>query len=419
MDRDFPAAAADVFLFAFPALELMRVRHGVFHAADPRAHTAPNTFRHMRNLATPTSRNVTTPNNDTLYSAAWLDLRAGPVHLHLPNFAGRYYSVQLMDFYSSVFAIIGRRNAPVGGDYLIVGPGWDGAPRAGETLIVAPTPWVWLLVRIVVDDEDDLTEVRRLQNGLALTPLGTAALPIPNGAVDALREADIDTLTAAMQAIVTENPPLPRDGDIAERITVLAQAENKNAITRGIAEARTRLVRAADNLRRPPAKGVWNVPPQNIGTFDTDYLLRAAVALMGLGALPREEAMYFTTDCDADGTPLDGRNRYELRFAKDALPPAHAFWSLTLYELDCEKRAWLTPNTMGRYAIGDRTRGLQFDSDGSLVIAMAHETQWDTLPANALPTPEGQFILCLRAYEPGPALLSGAYRLPAITRIEA
>lgn len=147
-----------------------------------------------------------------------------------------------------------------------------------------------------------------------------------------------------------------------------------------------------------------------LGTYGDDWLLRACTAMKGLGALRADEAVYAMADFDADGERLDGRNTYELRFAPGMLPPADAFWSVSLYGED----RFFTANAIGRYAVGDRTPGLRMEADGTLVIPVSHAR-----PAqddNWLPAPAGPFYLILRLYHPGKAFMDGQYTIPAVRR---
>jgi hypothetical protein len=112
---------------------------------------------------------------------------------------------------------------------------------------------------------------------------------------------------------------------------------------------------------------------------------------------------------------LDGKGRYGLRFEAGQSPPAGAFWSLTMYEVTPEGRAFLVDNPLSRYAIGDRTHGLVRGADGSLEIHLQHDRPAEE--ANWLPAPAGPMRLVLRAYEPSEALIDGTWRMPAVRRI--
>jgi hypothetical protein len=134
-------------------------------------------------------------------------------------------------------------------------------------------------------------------------------------------------------------------------------------------------------------------------------------AYIGRGALATDEALYGAGHFDAEHAPLDGRRRYSLRFAADEMPPADAFWSVTLYDAD----RFLYRTAARRHSIGDRTPGLQREPDGSLQIDFAHAPPART--ANWLPTPAGPFYLILRLYHPREGVRS--WRIPALQAQEA
>jgi hypothetical protein len=156
----------------------------------------------------------------------------------------------------------------------------------------------------------------------------------------------------------------------------------------------------------------------NTGNYGKNYELRALIALVGLAALEKVEASYVTADMDKDGKPLTGENRYRLRFEKGAFPPVDAFWSLSMYEVTPDQRAFFVDNPIKRYAIGDRTKGLKYNADGSLEIYMQNRSPGKDLDTNWLPTPPGVFRVTFRAYQPREQILKGDYALPGIQRVE-
>ena len=144
------------------------------------------------------------------------------------------------------------------------------------------------------------------------------------------------------------------------------------------------------------------------------FLSRAACALTFPGPinLP-QEAMYWTTDLDGAGHVLSGAHNYVMHFPAGQLPPNDAFWSLTM-GFDNNR---FVPNPINRYSVSDRS-GLVPNADGSVDIYLqnvapaGHESNW-------LPAPTGKFILWLRVYQPGPAILSGEYRVPPVMETRA
>lgn len=399
-------AARAAFIFTLPLLEVARTRQRRY------ARQGLNRITHAEALSDWRAREVTTPNNDTLYSAFQLDLTAGPATLIVPPGRGRYLSVALMDAYSNNFAVLGTRASPDGGRFLILPP----QSPSGPGTIVAPTPHVWGLGRTLVAGPHDFAAARTFAEGIGLS----APKASPPPAVPA-RDAPWAEYFAAASVLLRANPPPPSDaaavaafaplgleaGFEARRFTA-AQAE---AIAAGLEEGR-RYVR--EGMGRRYVQG-WAYPEPHLGRFGQDYDYRARVALGGLAALPVEEAMYMF----AEGNERGGRHfrpgtRLRLRLPAAALPPVDAFWSLSLYEATPEGQFYFARNPIDRYALGDRTPGLRRDPDGGVDIWISHEDPGPERRSNWLPAPNAPFQMNFRAYLPRADLREGRYRLPAL-----
>ena len=158
----------------------------------------------------------------------------------------------------------------------------------------------------------------------------------------------------------------------------------------------------------------WTFPLYGLGDFGQDYGYRAAVAIGGLAALPRLEAIYLRTAAP-DGRGFDSSKAWSLSFAADQLPPVDSFWSLSMYRITPAGQLFFAENAIDRYAIGDRTAGLKRGADGSLDIWMSQSEPNSKADVNWLPAPsDGKFVLILRAYLPKPALIEGRYQPPAV-----
>ena len=159
----------------------------------------------------------------------------------------------------------------------------------------------------------------------------------------------------------------------------------------------------------------WYVPRKDIGAFGDDYLFRAEVALKWLFALPAEEAVYVIGGQDDQRIPLAGKRRYVVRFEKGKLPPVDAFWSVTMYRMP---ERLLAPNPSRRYSIGDRTKELKYQPDGSLEIYIQHESPEQDRQSNWLPAPAGDFNLIFRAYLPRHEIQDGTWKVPPVRQID-
>ena len=433
-------------IYLFPLYEMYRTRWNATVNEKNRARQKLNHFLHVPMLATPRSRAVTTPNVDTLYSTAWLDLSVEPVFLTVPDMGGRYYSFAFMSLFSDNFAYVCRR---LDGDRprprMIVGPGWQGTADHDVELVRAPTNSVLLLGRILIDGPPDQETVWTLQSRTLLESpdmrnerriletqelMRQRTMPPPEPVADwpAINEADpFDLFDTGMRAL-GESPLGEHDKAVIEDLAPLRLRPGHRFDSRAFSETereaiRRGIARARDEIRTPGRRfgqtiNGWSYPQRNLGNFGDDYLYRAVIALTALAALEVTEATYLMCNSDADDQPLDGNHRYVLRFPAGQLPPAKAFWSLTMYEVTPEGRAFFTDNPISRYAIGDRTRELIYGADGSLQIFFQHDRPDEDRLANWLPAPAGPMRLVLRAYVPDEALIDGTWRAPAVTRLD-
>ncbi|MBS0524580.1 MAG: DUF1254 domain-containing protein [Proteobacteria bacterium] len=432
-------------IYLFPVYEMYRTRWNATVDEKNRARQQLNHILHVPTLATHRSRAVTTPNADTLYSSAWLDLSVEPVFLTVPDMGGRYYSFAFMSLFTDNFACVSRRldgNRP--GPRMIVGPSWKGVADRDVEMVRAPTNSVWLLGRILVDGPPDQETVWTLQSRVLLESpdmrnerriLETQELmrqrttPPPEPVADwpRVNPGDpFDLFEVGMRAL-GESPLGERDKTVLEDFAPLRLRPGRKYDLRAFSEIEREsikrgIIRARDEIRNPGRQfgttiNGWSYPQRNLGNFGDDYLYRAVIALTGLAALEVAEATYLMCSSDAEGQPFDGRNRYLLRFEPGRLPPAGAFWSLSMYEVTPEGRAFFTDNPIGRYAIGDRTHGLVHGPDGALEIHLQHDRPDEGREANWLPAPAGPMRLVLRAYEPAGPLIDASWQAPAVKRV--
>lgn len=433
-----PTLAEQAVVYAYPLYEMARMRAATSPKRTEAGQAAPegqrwcNVFTHARQLLRAGGSRVVTPNNDTLYTNAWLDLGAGPLVIDVPDTAGRYYVLGLLDFYTNPFAHLGQRlTGTAARAFVITPPGWQGelpavfgAPGAR---IEAPTRWLWVIGRILVDGPQDVAAVNRLQDGFTVRPLADwrAGQPPAPRAFDPACEPKApltaDHFAAQVNAALRENPP-PREqaADVARFAAAGISPgaspldEGQRAALQAALDGTLAQLRAAQIGRVQPSG--WSCLPVIEGHFGNDYRMRATIALKYIGMLESREATYPMAWHDAQGRALNGAHRYRLHFAPDALPPVQAFWSITLYDA---RDYMLVDNPIERYAIGDRTPGLRRDADGGLTLHIQHgQPPGADAQANWLPAPQGDFYLCLRAYVPRAELLDGRYQVPPLVRLD-
>jgi hypothetical protein len=159
--------------------------------------------------------------------------------------------------------------------------------------------------------------------------------------------------------------------------------------------------------------GTIDDPRWKISNREDAYVTRAVAARAGLWGNHAYEAHYAFTPADDNGDQLDGSHRYEMHLNEPL--PVESFWSLTMYDVP---DYYLVANSIDRYSIGDRTRRLQAQPDGSLTLYIQHdEPEDETQRANWLPAPVAPFRPALRMYTPRQPLLDGSYTLPPIRRV--
>ncbi len=414
------------YAYALPVYEMMRARHLQVSKAEAMGAPGVNRLYARIVLADAASRDVTTPNNDTLYSSAWLDLAAGPVILDVPAIPGRYHSAALMDAYTNNVAIVGTRSGGKGGRYVITGPGSE--PRAippGTTEIRSPTNDAWLLVRVLVNGPDDLPAATGLIRGFSLEARDPgAAKPV---AVKAVPTANPDTATfiAVVDEALRRNPP---SSAILARPELAALGITPTGIDPASVSPATMAewAQALPKLRAEAKGGFgatgavvdgWSYPGPGIGHYgDSDDTARARVALGGLGALPQSEAIYLTAAKDSSGAALTGAKAYTIHLPPHL--PVGAFWSLTMYEQDSGGRLYFVDTPSKRFAVGDRTPDLRAERDGGYDIFVQPKPPSGERIVNWLPSPKGPFVVVFRAYLPKAGFLDGSFRLPPVAVTE-
>lgn len=439
------AIGLSAFVYGYPLIESVRTcRLQTAAAPDARAGSDArvpiDTLHHSPRPSTDQDRDIVTPANDLLYTTGWIYLGDGPRLLTVPSPAahpGRYFVLALYDAYTENFENLGPRNCAAEGETVVlVGPAGTVPPAlAGHRVLRCPTNLVWLIGRILAGDEADWPAARALQAGIRLDAApGAPAGRLPDAVAqwegppqDAMAACFEQGQPAAQAAPVffanlcralADAPGRTEDQGLVAWFgqaglvpgAALAwdglDAPQRAGLVEGFAEGVALVAAAARSRRARP----W-VLASRAGRYGHEYLVRALTAYIGLGALATDEALYGAGHFDSRNAPLDGRRRYTLRFAADEMPPADAFWSVTLYDAD----RFLYPNAAGRHSIGDRTPGLQFGADGSLQIDFGHTPPPNT--ANWLPTPAGPFYLILRLYHPRDGVRS--WRIPALEPLEA
>ncbi len=429
-------AGVQAFIYGFPYIYNAKIRHDwVTQKRDPEVipYAAVNHFWHGSRPMDATYRDGGCPNNDTLYSLAWLDVGDEPVILSHPDMGDRYFTFELMAFSSDNIAYVGQRTTgSKAGNFAITGPGWKGQLPAGVKKVKpAPTPWVLVLGRTLTDGGADLAEVHALQAQYRLTPLslwGTRKTTPGRREVYAPAEAPADPLGPwkTLNAMLAENPPPAHHAVVLSQfarvgigpgLDVEDQPEAvKLGLTRAAAIGMGLLRQQFFSGDWATLVNGWRYPPPQEGRFGDDFLRRAAdQSLAGITANDPAEAVYLVNFDDADGNKLSPRGRYRLRFGGHALPPVDAFWSLAAYTAGDLN---LIANPAHRYSVGDRTTGLHRDADGGLTIYLQPDSPGTAREPNWLPTSAQEpWFVILRLYRPHGEVIKASWECPGILRV--
>lgn len=392
-----------------------------------------NTFNVYPGLATPGAAIDFTPNNDTVYGLAWLDLRQGPVLITVPEVKDRYYTIQATDWALNTFSYIGSRVNSKTGTYAYVPPGWEGELPKGVPAIEASTTGVFLQARTVVEPEatEDVAAVVAQLKTYRLEPLNKSASyqkmdpgsAVPNPKLDNSLWKSIDFFTLLNRAwsfggvreqdseVVKMFASLGIGPDLTFAPESLTQAQRRG-LTRAVQAGFARVLFHAREIGE--LRNGWRYST-NLGAYGDNHLLASTVAMSGYGANKAEEAMYIPVFTDHKGQPFSSEKSYRILFPEDSTPPAEAFWSVTLYGLPGNQ---LRENPINRYAFGDRTPTLKRSADGSIEIYVQQEQPEGEMAGNWLPTGEGPFWMILRMYQPGKDALSGGYAPPVVRVIQ-
>lgn len=431
--------ARDAYIYAYPLIlthtTIRQLSNFAESPDDGDTHGPPNQFHHARAFPDPAHKIVIRENVDTLYSAAVLDLKAGPMVLSVPA-TDRYFQLPMLSLWTDVFAVPGPRTtgANTTCDFLVTGPRWQGEVPAGLEVIESPTRYVWIIGRTQTNGAADYDNVHKVQDQFKLTPLsawGKGESPPPKGAVDPsidmktpppaqVDAMDAQTFYALVAELLKENPPNPCDYPMRHCLARIgfhvgesfdlgaAPADVKQAFERAYADGKAHVAQVGQQASGEGQAG-W-VYTTRSGAYGVDYDYRAAVANFGLGENLPQDAIYPSLTTDSDGNPLDGNHAYVLHLAKGD-PPVEAFWSVTAYGAD----GYFIPNALNRQSIGDRSN-LSLNPDGSIDLYFQADSPGADKEANWLPVAKAPFNLLMRLYSPKAAVLDGTWTPPLVKR---
>lgn len=436
----------EAYIYGYPLVTMEITRRVMTNVEEPDGTRAPmGQFVRMREYPSASFRDVTAPNADTLYTTAWLDVGQEPWVLSLPEADDRYYLFPMLDGWTEVFQVPGKRTTGTGPQaYAITGPGWKGALPAGVKEYRSPTTMVWLLGRIYcTGTPEDYAAVHKLQDEISLIPLSAYGKPYtpPPGKIDpsidmktAVRDQvnalGADEYFSLLAKLLVNNPPAAADKHIIEKMAkigiVPGRPFDRSKLAPMAHEAFSLVPKIANErimlwMKEGIVEGDMKLEngwlfTTKTGNYGANYLQRALITAIGLGANRPHDAVYPTSEGPSLISSYTGKQKYVMHFNKGELPPVNGFWSLTMYDKDY----FFVPNPINRYSISPR-QNLKTNADGSVDIYLQNEKPGANRESNWLPAPKDKFILMLRLYWPrekDPSILDGSWKIPKVEAVE-
>ena len=429
--------AKEAYIYGFPIVDNYRIQHAYWVDRATPEHKGPwNQIWNSAQLFTPADKAIQTPNSDTLYSFVGADLRSEPLVITVPAMEKeRYFSVQLIDYYTFNFDYIGTRTTGNGGgSFLLAGPGWKGStPKGIKKVFRAETELAFPAYRTQLFNPGDIDNVKKVQAGYKVQPLSAfLGQPAPKAApaidfIKPLTPAEEKTSPQffnILNFVLQFCPTVPSETALMARFARIGigagksfdasklSPEMKAAIEQGMADAWADF--AGLKIKFEEGKVTSGDVFGTRQYMKNNYLYRMGAAVLGIYGNSKQEALYPAYYVDAAKQKLDGVNRYSLRFAPGQLPPVNAFWSLTMYD---EPQSLLVANPLNRYLINSpMLPQLKRDADGGLTLIVQNDSPGKDKEANWLPAPKGAFSMIMRLYWPKEAATTGKWKQPPLQR---
>jgi len=436
------AIATEAYVYAYPLVTMEITRRTLTNTEKPEGTRAPmGQFGRLREYPNASFTAVTAPNADTLYTTVWLDVSKEPWILSLPDMKGRYFLFPMLDGWTNVFQVPGKRTTGTKAQkYAITGPGWSGTLPKGVTEYKSPTGMVWILGRIYsTGTPADYKAVHALQDQVSAVPLSAYGKPYKPepGKVDpaidmktAVRD-QVNAMDAAayfklFAELLKTNPPASEDAPMVAKLAKIGivpgqdfdAAKLEPAVAKGISGAPKPAQDLINGwLKAGIAAGDFKLEngwafSTKVGVYGTSYLQRALVTAIGLGANRPQDAIYPTSTGPDLLKKYSGAKKYVMHFDKGQLPPVEGFWSLTMYNA----QYFFVDNPLNRYTLSQRDK-LKANADGSVDLFIQNESPGKDKESNWLPAPKDDFILMLRMYWPkekSPSILDGTWKIPEV-----
>jgi hypothetical protein len=435
--EELKTLAEEGFIYGLPIVMNYAVMYEFAVDRNSSQFKAPfNEIKNLTHVATYKDTAVVTPNSDTPYSILWLDLRAEPMVISVPEVdQKRYYAVQLIDGNSYNYGYIGTRaTGNKAGNYLVVGPDWQGEKPPGiEQVFRSTTPFSFANFRTQLFNPKDMPNVEKVQAGYKYEPLSSfLGQPAPPAApkidfVAANTPGIKDNFWKYLDAALAFIPENAVNKDSLAKLAQMGVGPGTTFVIKDLSQAQQQAIIAgmksgAEKVATYLASGLHDMNGWQVGSlfgdqthFNGDWLQRAASVQAGLYGNTASEAVYPLTRVDGNGQTLDGsQHNYTLTFPAGQQPPVKAFWSVTMYD---GKTQLLIKNPINRYLINSpMLPEMKKNPDGSLTLYIQHASPGKDKESNWLPAPKGPFATYMRLYWPKEAALDGSWTKPELIK---
>ncbi len=422
--RELKAIAEEAYLYGFPMIVGYDVLYQYFIDHSSKQFKAPiNQLHNEARVFTPKDTGISTPNSDTPYSMALLDLRAEPFVLCMPEIEKtRYYDVQLVDLYSNNYGYMGSRATGNGaGCYLVAGPGWKGGtPKGVAKAFRSETQFTLVIYRTQLFNPSDIDNVKKVQAGYKVQPLsaflGQSAPPAapavdwPKFEQDAFTTRFAEYLDFLLQfcppvgSAAVEKPLREKFARIGIGAGKKAPHKDlppalKAAVGEGVKQAFAKIGKTAESVGKIVNGWQIGAAAGSREFYTGNWALRAAAAKLGIYGNSEAEAVYPFTRHDPNGIVLNGsKHTYQMTFAPGQLPPVNAFWSITMYD---GRTQLLIDNPINRYLVNSpMLPELKKNRDGSITLYVQKDSPGKDRESNWLPAPDGPMFVVMRLYWP-------------------
>lgn len=435
--------AVEAYTYGYPLVTVEMTRRVLTNVAAPAGTKAPmGQLIKLRQYPNAEFRDVTAPNADTLYTSAFFDVGKEPWVVSLPDLKDRYALFPMLDGWTTVFDVPGKRTTGTEAQiFAVTGPGWEGTLPEGVKQYKSPTSIVWLLGRIYcTGTPEDYADVHKLQDEVKLYPLSAygkdwtppsaevdPSIDMKTAVRDQVNGMDAIEYFTLLAELMKANPPTEADAPMVEKMAgigiVPGQDFDKSkfnpAFAKRVPQVAFDRIMMHFKFSSGDIKDIdgWGFTTKT-GIYGTNYIQRALITAIGLGANRPQDAIYPTSTKSDSGLirrAYNGSEKYVLTFRKGMTPPVSGFWSLTMYD----ENYFFVANPLDRYSISAR-QPLKANADGSIDLLIQNESPGADKEANWLPAPKGKFILMMRLYWPNesnPSIIDGSWTIPPVRRV--